>query len=611
MNCKVSNFIADYLVSQGISDLFEVVGGGAMHLNDAFGHQKGLTVTYCHHEQAAAIAAEAYARLGNRMAAVCVTSGPGATNAMTGCLCAYMGSIPMIIFSGQVRYSLTVRAHNLNLRTNGEQEYDICRSAAGMTKYCEMVTKPDDILYCLQKALFLAKAGRPGPVWLDVPLDVQGATVDTDRLRTFNPEAEALESKPAWDRAIVADVLARIAQARRPVLFCGQGIRLSGAYDAFLALIEKLGIPVTTGMTTLDYLPDDHPLYAGRPGATGDRAGNFALQNSDLLLSVGSRLSYKQTGYDTGTWARAAYKIMVDVDPDELRRPELGIDLPICADAGDFIHAMLETLPNAPTGDHTAWVRQCREWVSKYPVVTPDLYDIQDGKGSTYVFYKVLSDLMPENAVYVTTSGNSRVVCRQAARMKKGQRVITNHPTSPMGYCLPASVGTCIAHGRKPIVMITGEGGFQMNIQELQTIKQNGLPIRIIVINNGGYHSIRITQNAFFKDHTHVGIGPESGDLSFPDLKRIADAYGFPYFESRNLTDLEQTLKDLLACETYAICQVFVTSAQYTQPKASSKQLPSGQMASLPLEDMAPFLSREELRSNMYIPLADASDWKD
>jgi acetolactate synthase-1/2/3 large subunit len=611
MICKVSNFIADYLVRQGISDLFEVVGGGAMHLNDAFGHQNGLTVTYCHHEQAAAIAAEAYARLSNRMAAVCVTSGPGATNAMTGCLCAYMGSIPMIIFSGQVRYSLTVRAHNLNLRTNGEQEYDICRSAAGMTKYCEMVVKPDDILYCLQKALFLARAGRPGPVWLDVPLDVQGASIDTDRLRTFDPAEEGLVTKPSWDHSLVSDVLARIAQAKRPVLYCGQGIRLSGAYESFLTLVDKLGIPVTTGMTTLDYLPDDHPLYAGRPGATGDRAGNFALQNSDLLLSIGSRLSYKQTGYDTGTWARAAYKIMVDIDPDELRRPELRIDLPICADAGDFIDAMLSALSGAKAGDHAEWVRQCRDWVEKYPVVTPDLYDVKDGKGSTYVFYKVLSGLMPEGAVYVTTSGNSRVVCRQAARIKKGQRVITNHPTSPMGYCLPASVGTCIANGRRPIVLVTGEGGFQMNIQELQTIKQNKLPIRIIVINNGGYHSIRITQNAFFKDHTHVGIGPESGDLSFPDLERIADAYGFRYFESRNLADLEQTLQNLLACDTYALCQVFVTSAQYTQPKSSSKQLPGGQMASLPLEDMAPFLPRAELRQNMFIPLADASNWED
>ena len=611
MKRKVSDYIADFLVSQGISDLFEVVGGGAMHLNDSFGHQDGLTVTYCHHEQAAAIAAEAYARFSNRMAAVCVTSGPGATNALTGCLCAYMGSIPMILFSGQVRYPLTVRAQGLNLRTNGEQEYDICRSAAGMTKYCEMITDPYRVLYCLQKALFLAKAGRPGPVWLDVPLDVQSAVIETDGLIPFQPEAEGLNEKPTWDKTVVDVILGKIAKADRPVLYCGLGIRLAGAYEPFLQLINALQIPVTTGMTTLDFLPNEHPLYAGRPGATGDRAGNFAVQNSDLLISIGSRLSYKQTGYNTATWARAAFKVMVDVDPDELKREELHIDLPVCANAGEFIGAMQAGLSRIQPGDHTAWVHQCRHWVEHYPVVTPDLYQTIDGRGSVYVFYSKLSKLMPEGAVYVTTSGNSRVVCRQAALMKPRQRVITNHSTSPMGYCLPAAIGTCIANGRQPIVLITGEGGFQMNLQELQTIKQNRLPIRIIVINNEGYHSIRITQNAFFKGHTHVGIGEESGDLSFPDVHRIADAYGYQYFESKNNDDLETTLRDLLAYPSFALCQVFVTKSQFTSPKASSKQLANGQMVSLPLEDMAPFLPREELRRNMYIPLMEASEWTD
>lgn len=601
MKLRVADYIADFLVDNGIDHLFEVVGGGAMHLNDALGHKDGLTVTY-HHEQAAAIAAEAYARMSNNMAAVCVTSGPGATNAITGCLCAYMGSIPMILFSGQVRYPLTVRGQGLNLRTNGEQEYDICRSVAGMTKYCEMISDPQRIRYCLEKAVFMARAGRPGPVWLDVPLDIQSATVETNELMGFDYTAEGYEVKPNFDKTVIPMIVEKIKHAERPILYCGQGVRLSGGYEKFLKLIDVLGIPVTTGMTTVDCIPNDHPLYAGRPGATGDRAGNFAVQNSDLFISIGSRLSYKQTGYNTDTWARCAYKVMVDIDPEELKREYLHIDLPICADAADFIEAMLEEIKE-PLIRKEKWIDQCHRWVDKYPVVTPDKYDIPDGRGSIYVFYKELSELMQEGAVYVTTSGNSRVICRQAATIKKGQRVITNHSTSPMGYGLPASIGTCLANDKKPVVLITGEGGFQMNIQELQTIKQNKLPVHIIVINNEGYHSIRITQNSFFKDHSHVGIGEESGDLSFPELSRIAAAYEFPYFESRNVDDLRSTLENFLACEGYAICQVFVTKTQVTMPKASSKKLTDGSFVSAPLEDMAPFLPSDELKENMYIPL--------
>ena len=571
-----------------------------MYLNDAFGHKQGLNVIYNHHEQASAIAAEAYYRLNNQIAAVCVTSGPGGTNALTGCLCAYMSSIPVVFFSGQVRYPLTVRGQGLNLRTNGEQEYDICRSVEGMTKYCEMVVDPYRICYSLQKALFIAKEGRPGPVWLDIPLDVQAAIVDPDELEQFDPAKEGLHEKPIFDKKIVRTIIDKIKSAKRPILYCGLGVRLSGGYDSFIKLVDKLGIPVTTGMTTVDCIPNDHPLYAGRPGPTGDRAGNFAVQNSDLFLSIGSRLSYKQTGYNTDKWARGAYKIMVDIDSEELKRKYLHIDLPICADAKIFIDTILAEL-DEPLARNNDWIQQCRAWVQKYPVVTDDKYKTPDGRGSIYVFYNILSRLMPEGAIYVTTSGNSRVICRQAAIMKKGQRVITNHSTSPMGYCLPASIGACVANDRNPVVLVTGEGGFQMNIQELQTIKQNNLPIHIIVINNCGYHSIRITQNNYFKGHSHVGMGPESGDLSFPDLKRIAFAYDIPYFESKDNSDMEEILRQFLKKDGWALCQVFVTPTQITEPKASSKRLSDGTMVSAPLEDMAPFLSNEELKSNMYI----------
>ncbi len=403
------------------------------------------------------------------------------------------------------------------------------------------------------------------------------------------------------DRSVVKDIIERIKKAERPVLYCGWGIRASDCEEAFLELVDRLGIPATTGMTTVDCVPNDNYYYAGRPGATGDRAGNFAVQNSDLLLSIGSRLSYKQTGYNTDSRARAAYKIMVDIDPEELKRDYLHIDMPICADAGDFIRAMLEEIGNAKLSGYEKWVEQCRTWVRKYPVVDSTKYEIHDGRGSIYVFYKELSRRLPEGAVYVTTSGNSRVVCRQAAEIKTGQRVITNHSTSPMGYCLPASIGACLANEKKAVYLISGEGGFQMNIQELQTIVQNKLPVHIFVINNEGYHSIRMTQNNFFAGQTHVGIGEESGDLSFPDLHKIADAYGFQYFESRNLSDLGETLDAVLAYPSYCLCQIYVTKEQVTSPKAASWKLPNGGFASATLEDMSPFLSREELAQNMYI----------
>lgn len=602
MKIKVSDYIADFLVKNKINQLFTVVGGGSMHLNDSFGHKENLNVIYHHHEQAAAIAAEAYARYKNLPAAICVTSGPGATNAITGCLCAYMGSIPMLIFSGQVRYPLTVRAQKLNLRTNGEQEYDICKSVESMTKYSVMIDNPYDIKYHLDKALFLAKNGRPGPTWLDIPLDVQGAMIETDDLKEFIPNLDFYNQLKQIKTDTIELIYDKLMKSKRPVICVGLGVRLANACPDLLILAETLNIPIITHMTTLDVVPNDHSLYAGRSGTTGDRSGNFVIQNSDFLISIGSRLSYKQTGYNHASWAKNAFKIMVDIDEEELKRKYLNIDLAIRCDAKTFIKSMLKFYQNNENihlNNYDSWISQCKKWQLKYPVVTPDLYNTIDGKASIYVFYKVLSKLVPENGIYVTTSGNSRVVARQVLEIKKNQRVITNHSTSPMGYCLPAAIGTCVSSNKKNTILITGEGGFQMNIQELQTIKHNNLPIKIFVINNEGYHSIRITQNNFFADHTHIGIGNESGDLSFPDIKKIANAYDFPYMEVSNNSDLEEVISNFLNIDGYALCQVYVTKTQFTSPKVASRRLKNGSFQSAELEDMYPFLSKDELEENM------------
>lgn len=600
MKQKVSDYIADFLADNGIRDLFCVVGGGAMHLNDSFGHHEKLHVTYNHHEQGSAIAAEAYARVTNKIAAVCVTSGPGATNAITGVLCGWMGSVPMLVFSGQVRVAVSVRSNNLHLRTMGEQEIDIEPIVSPICKYAKMVCNPNEIRYHLEKALYLAQNGRPGPCWLDMPLDVQGAIIETDELKGYEPAEDAASIPGSVPSKTVDEIISRIQNAKRPVLYLGQGVRSSGGYEAVLKLIDRLNIPVTTGMTSVDQIWNDHPLYAGRPGATGDRAGNFAVQNSDLLLSIGSRLSFKQTGYNTDTWAREAYKIMVDIDAAELEKPHLAIDLKVWADAKIFAEAMLARIDNAPVFADCQWHDICRNWVKRYPVVTDDQRN-QGDTANIYAFYEELSRQMQEGDIIVTTSGSSRVVGRQALTIKPNQRVIVNHSTSPMGYCLAAAVGTCVANHKQPILCSTGEGSFQMNIQELQTMAQNKLPVRIFLLNNEGYHSIRQSQAGFFGKDRLVGMGNESGDVSFPDFAKVADLYGFKYFAIHDNSELKEVISQVLATKERCLCQVFLGKAQGTMPKASSRRLENGSFASTPLEDMAPFLSREELAENLLI----------
>lgn len=598
MKQKVSDYIADFLVRNGITDMFSVVGGGAMHLNDSFGHHPGLHITYNHHEQASAIAAEAYARVDNRIAAVCVTTGPGATNAITGVAGAWMDSIPMLVFSGQARYATTVYASGLKLRTRGVQEFDITGSVGNMTKYCALVTDPTKLRYHLEKSLYLAKSGRPGPCWLDIPLDIQSATVETDELAGFTPDP-AVE-KPVAD-AVLEDVLDRIRKAERPVIFVGNGVRLAGAHKKFLELVSRLNVPVVNGMSSVDAMAYDHPLYVGRNGSTGDRAGNFAVQNSDLLLSLGSRLSFFQTGFNYESWARAAYKIVNDIDPDELEKDSIQADCKLCCDVKWLIEALLEKLPEALPAK-SEWVTCCRNWKQKYPVTRPKHYE--DPRPNIYVFYKELSTRMGDGDALVVSAGTSRVAGSQASRITEGMRFFTNPSCAAMGYGLPAAIGVCVARGNKPTVVCTGEGSLQMNIQELQTILHNRLPIKIFINNNEGYHSIRMTQNSFFGKPL-IGIGDESGDLSFPDLAKLAPAYGFPFRRCEDPADVVQTVEWALAQDGPCICEMMLSPLQLTEPKAASKKLPDGRMVSAPLEDMAPFLPEEELRENMFIPMID------
>lgn len=612
MKIRLADYVADFLTAHGITDCFMVTGGGAMHLNDALGHKEGLHCTFNHHEQACAIAAEAYARLENRIAALCVTTGPGGTNAITGVLGGWLDSIPMLVISGQVRYDTTARyaerfTDGLPLRAVGDQEFDITRAVSCMCKYAAMLEDPADIRYMLERSFYLATHGRPGPCWIDIPVNYQGMTIETEGLRGYDP-AEDAQSFPAPVTAeTVETVLAKIRTAKRPVLYAGNGIRLSEGYNAFRFAVEKLGIPVCTYWDAIDLIETEHPLYVGRGGNMGDRPGNFAVQNADLILAVGNRLPIRVVGYNWKTWAREAEVIMVDVDAAELKKHTLHVEMPIHADAKDFFEQMNAQLQgmDQPLFQGSEWVTACRTWKKKYPVVLPRHWQEDGLHANAYAFIGYLSAQLPPQTLTVVSNGTCCVVGHQAYVVKEGTRFFNNNAVASMGYGLPAAVGGCVANKRKMTVCLEGDGSIMMNLQELQTIITNALPVKIFLINNAGYHSIRQTQNNLFADHCKVGIGPESGDLSFPDFSKLAQVFGYPYFAARSNAEMRQAVDASLATDGPTFCEVFVSTEQVFEPKSSTKRLANGTLVSPPLEDLAPFLPREEFAQNMFIPMLE------
>lgn len=640
MKIKLSKYIAKKLVELGITRGFSVTGGGAMHLNNGLGHQAGLTMIYNHHEQACAMAAEAYARINNQIAVVCVTTGPGGTNAITGVLGGWLDSIPMFILSGQVRYDWTARYSNVGIRAMGDQEFDICKSIECMTKYSEMVIEPMRIRYLIEKCMYLAMNGRPGPVWLDIPLDVQGAYIEEDELIGFDkenyeaggdgwasdsPYKTDIDEKtklnlkdivePVPDE-VLKEIIEKIKSSKRPVFNAGNGIRIGNAHKEFLELIELLNIPVVVGWNSEDCLWVEHPLYAGRPGNFGDRPGNFTVQNSDLVLSVGSRLSLRQVGFNCKGWAREAFTIVNDIDKEELKKPTVHIDIPVHADCKVFMRQLIDMLKKEKTpvfegGEGLkgmSWNETVKYWLKKYPVCRPEFLENDDSKkANVYAFIKDIGDSAKENQITVVGNGSACVVGGHSYIIKKGQRFISNSAVASMGYDLPAAIGAYMANldGKvyeKELILITGDGSIQMNLQELQTIVHHKMDIKIFLINNEGYHSIRQTQNKFFGDEPLVGIGPDSGDLSFPDMEKLAGAYGITYFCAKTNSELEDAVSKTFKAVGPVICEAFVTKEQNFEPKSSGKQLADGRMVSPPLEDLTPFLSDEEMEENMIIP---------
>ncbi|SEA57371.1 Thiamine pyrophosphate enzyme, C-terminal TPP binding domain [Oribacterium sp. KHPX15] len=787
MRIKLAKYISETLVKNGITQNFSVTGGGAMHLNDAFGHQKGMHTLYQHHEQACAMAAEAYARIYNRPALLCVTSGPGGTNAITGVLGAWLDSIPMIVVSGQVRYDNTARwaeeQNGTRLRAMGDQEFEITKSITCMTKYAEMLSDPMRVRYAVEKCIYLSQTGRPGPVWLDIPVDVQGTFIETDDLVGFDPEdyeaggdgwrkyeildknsalseskvqsdekalnkdaetpdssnsdtAELLKQTAASSNANTADaselsnadalallnkaginsnlhlrfedgntadrekpvppldptipkkIIEKVAASKRPIFYTGNGIRIAGAETLFLEVAHRLNIPIVVGWNAPDIIPTEDPLYVGRPGGRGDRPGNIAVQNSDLILSIGSRLNIRQVGYNFTTWAREAYVIVNDIDADELRKPSVHCDLPVHADARALLKALLHELDkmgvtrdnplfkggegmnreDAASICHTekakevvggaasnlTWLETCAFYRQNYPTVlpehftpnseAPDKQDDPENRANVYAVVDVISRMAEPGQVTVVGNGSPCVAGGQAYIIKNGTRFISQDGVASMGYGLPAAIGAAVAvhsvnasgdpsyhetvderlqaeirdpywtgkeetyppYEKHDIILLTGDGSIQMNLQELQTIISHKLPIKIFLINNGGYHSIRQTQSNLFKGEPLVGIGVDSGveginDLSFPDMEKLAAAYGYPFMRVWHNQDLEAAVQKTFDTEGPVICEIMVTMSQQFLPKSAAKKLPDGSIVSPPLEDMDPYLSDDEMNKVMLV----------
>ena len=734
MKIKLAKYVARLLVSHGITQCFSVTGGGAMHLNDGFGHEKGLRTLYMHHEQACAIAAESYARIYNKPALLCVTTGPGGTNAITGVVGAWLDSIPMVVISGQVRYDNTARWSGVGIRSMGDQEFDITRSIDCMTKYSKMVLDPSTIRYEVEKCIWLCQTGRPGPCWLDIPVDIQGTFIDDTDLKGFDPEDYLRENEAELDRIdedeerahkeqrdryansdmrdnllnisfqkqrwqslpdhidkdspVVSEILDKITRSQRPVFYTGNGIRIAGAEDVFLRVADKLGIPVVVGWNAIDIIPSDHPLKAGQPGGRGDRPGNFAVQNADFILSIGSRLSIRQVGYNFTTWARDAYTVVCDIDEEELKKPSVHIDLPIHTDAYELLKALDERLDELGIRGHGAhynstaelvksgyengcclfdggvgkngrsWREQCAYWMKKYdPFQQKFLEHGDDEAVNVYALLHRLSEHLKEGQVTVVGNGSPCVAGAQVYKIKDGTRFISQDAIASMGYDLPAAIGACTAchavsgrtypvnyyggevsesmlvedkvhalgeqetakrnpdwkgnHEHYPayyehdIICPTGDGSIMMNLQELQTIASHRMPIKIFLINNGGYHSIRQTQTNLFNGEPLVGIGVDSYDLSFPQFERIANAFGIAYRRIEHNSQLDTVIPEVLSFNGPIICEVPVSLDQPFEPGSAVKKHPDGSLSSPPLEDMKPFLPEDELKEQMFIPLVE------
>lgn len=597
---KLSDYVLARIADEGVRHIFLLPGGGCMHLVDSAGKEARLKFVACLHEQAAAVAADAYAQYTRNLGVALVTTGPGTTNALTGAAGSWIESVPLFVLSGQVK-TQDIKPGPA-MRMLGFQEVDTSQLARPVTKYAVTVRDPQTIRFHLEKALFLARSGRPGPVWLDIPLDVQAASIDPEKLEGYSPEETTDSTRKAGQDLAeqVTRTLALLKEAQRPVIIAGVGIKLARSEELFRRVAARLGIPVLTTWKGCDLLADDDSNYFGRPGVLAQRGANFIQQNSDVLIAIGARLDFGQIGYASEAFARGARKVIVDIDPLELEKFRFPVEVPIAADAGEFLRELERQSEAFAVPDWSEWKQRCENWKQSYPVVT-DEYRAQTNYVNTYVLVEALSEEMtPDDLLVPGSSGACSDVCLQSFRLKKGQRVLNSPGIGAMGFGLPQTIGACLASDRRRTVCVNGDGGFQLNIQDLETVHRLDLPIKYFVLNNQGYASMRATHRNYFEGRL-VASDPPSG-LTLPDLGRLAAAYGIAHNRIANHAELEDKVAEALNAPGPFISEVMIDPDEVTAPKVKSVLGKDGKMVSRPLEDLAPFLPREEFLRNMIVP---------
>ena len=599
-NCRVADYLMSRLAELGVKDVFFLPGGGAMYLDDALACEKRLTPVPCHHEQACGIAAEANGRTSSAGFGVAlVTTGPGATNVLTPVAGAWIESLPLMVISGQVKRPDALRGRPL--RQSGVQEVDVVSMVKPVTKYAVTIQNPEDARRCFEEAVWQMRTGRAGPVWLDVPLDVQAAPIDPFSLQGFLPPEGAqaqVDLLPVMEK--LTDL---VSKAKRPLILAGHGVRIAGGEQLFRQIVEKLGVPCVFTWNAADLLHWQHPLYVGRPGVVAARAPNFAVQNCDCLISIGCRLDNIITAYNPKGFARAAKKVVVDVDPNELGRHEMAIDLPVCSDARTFLDAWTKQI--MPVGDWQAWRDRCQDWKQRYTPLDGRTFD-DTGSISHFQFADVLSDAIPENRLVITgSSGLAVEVVYTVFRNKPGQRMFLTSGLGSMGYGLPAAIGACIGAGRVPTICVESDGSLMLNLQELAALKALDLPIVLVIMNNNGYASIRNTQRNYFSGR-YLGTGPDSG-LFIPDFVELARAIGLPAFCISNPAELASGLAQAFSGNGPSICEIRLQNDEALSPKVAAIPQPNGSMLSMPLEDMSPLLPLEQLKAEMIVDLDERS----
>ena len=589
MKKRIADMIADSMVAHGIEQVFSLVGGGAMFLNDAFGHHPGLNVVYTQHEQASSMAAEGYVRAGGKMAAVCVTTGPGGTNAITGVLGAYQDNYPMLVVSGQVRYPTTADSTGLPLRFMGEQEHDIVTTVRNMTKYAVMIRKPEEALYELEKAMYIAEEGRPGPVWVDVPMDIQSMVVEEDELPHFAKPAKSCE----WD---MENFIAEIRKSHRPVILTGSAIRSTVHTEAFRALAKKMGIPVLAPTYNADLFPNDDPVFFGNFGIIGGRAGNFMMQNADLIVGMGCRMAFRQIGFNFEQFAPNARRMVIDVDENELKKPTLRIDVPICADIRTVIRDLQAASFDLDLEGKQQWLTYCRELRERYPIYQEKFNVPNAHQVNPYYFAQHLKKYMEDDGVVVL--GNSTIAAHvlQLGIERPAQRIINIMNLGSMGYDLPAAVGAVKAHPRG-ITLVTGDGSFMLNLQELMTVRHYDLPIKIFISCNGGYRGIVRSQSNMFGHYT--GCTEDTG-VEMPDFGKVSRAFDIPYYKVEEQEQLDEVLKQVYAQEGPVVCEWPQDPEQVIEPRVMNRKSEDGCIVSTMIDDLAPFLPREEYEAMQF-----------